>query len=366
MQDYKLVSADSHVIEPMALWQRYIDPAYRERAPRLIRQGDAEMILIEGLEPSIAGLLATAGQSPEERSISGGLDKGVTGGWDPVARLADMDKDDVEVEVLYPTVSFGMWKAPDLDYQFACMRAYNRWMSDYARTASDRLVGLGLVSLADVGRATEEIRSFPALSLRGVCIAATPRAGETYALPKFDPFWAVAQDLGLPVSLHVLTGSEEDRDTSGTRDFVADYVMWPRFVQQTIADLITGGVLERFPRLKVISAEIDVGWIGSFQSRLDHAYREHRHWSGACAQLRMLPSEYFRRQVYGTFMDDPAGIAARELIGVENMLWGNDYPHPDACWPHSRETIARGFKGVSDAETRRIVRDNALELYGLA
>jgi predicted TIM-barrel fold metal-dependent hydrolase len=80
----------------------------------------------------------------------------------------------------------------------------------------------------------------------------------------------------------------------------------------------------------------------------------------------MLPSEYFRRQVYGTFMDDPAGVAAREQIGVQNMLWGNDYPHPDACWPHSRETIARGFKGVSEAETRRIVRDNALELYGLA
>ena len=172
-----------------------------------------------------------------------------------------MDKDDVEVEVLYPTVSFGMWKAPDIDYQFACMRAYNRWMSDYARSAPGRLVGLGLVSLTDVDKAAEELRSFPALGLRGACIAATPRAGETYALPKFDPFWAVAQDLGLPISLHVLTGSEQDRDTSGARDFVADYAMWPRFVQQTIADLITGGVLERFPRLKVISAEIDVGWI---------------------------------------------------------------------------------------------------------
>jgi predicted TIM-barrel fold metal-dependent hydrolase len=125
-------------------------------------------------------------------------------------------------------------------------------------------------------------------------------------------------------------------------------------------------VLERFPRLKVVSAEIDIGWIGTFLSRLDHAYREHRHWSGACAQLRMLPSEYFHRQVYATFMDDPAGIASREQIGVRNILWGNDYPHPDASWPHSRETIARSFEGVSEAETRRIVRDNAIELYGLA
>jgi predicted TIM-barrel fold metal-dependent hydrolase len=366
MSDYRLVSADSHVIEPMDMWPRYIEPDYRARAPRLVRQGDADMIAIDGLAPTPAGLLATAGQSPEERSLAGGLDKGIAGGWDPVARLADMDKDDIELEVLYPTVSFGMWKAPDLDYQYACMRAYNRWMADYAGTSPGRLVGLGLVSLRDVGRAIEELKGFPAKGLRGACIAATPRAGETYALPRFDPFWAVAQDLGLPISLHVLTGSEEDRDTSGARDFVADYVMWPRFVQQTIADLIAGGVLERFPRLKVISAEIDVGWVGTFLSRLDHAYREHRHWSGACAQLRMLPSEYFHRQVYATFMDDAAGLASREQIGVRNMLWGNDYPHPDACWPHSRETIARGFKGVPDAETRRIVRDNALELYGLA
>ena len=365
VQDYRLVSADSHVVEPMEMWSRYIEPAYRSRAPSLIRRGDADFIAFEGLGAVPAGLVATAGQAPEDHAISGGLDQGVTGGWDPHARLVDMDKDDIEIDVLYPTISFVLWKAADVDYQYACMRAYNRWMVDYVGAAPDRLVGLGLVSLSDVDAAVREVAGFAASGLRGVCIAANPRSGEHYGLPKFDPFWAAVQDHGLPIHLHVLTGSADDRDLRGERDFVADYVMFPHHIQQTIADLITGGVLERFPSLTVVSAEIDIGWIGTYLSRMDHAYHVHRHWSGACPQLKMLPSEYFHRQVYATFMDDPSGIMAREMIGVGNIMWGSDYPHPDACWPNSQETIERNFAGVPVAETRRIVRDNALALYAL-
>ena len=365
MPNYGLVSADSHVVEPMEMWANYIDPAYRARAPRLITEGDADYIQFEGLPKFPAGLIATAGQDPELRSATGGLDQGVTGGWDPVARLADMDTDGVEIEVLYPTVSFGLWKAPDIDYQYACMRAYNRWIVDYIGEAPDRLVGLGLASLSDIEAAVAEVQNFRAMGLRGVCIAANPRSGEHYGLPKFDPFWAVVQDLGLPVHLHVLTGSSEEGDLMGPRDFVASYVMFPRHIQQTIADLITEGVLERFPGLNVVSAEIDIGWIGTYLSRMDHAYEVHGHWSGACAQLTMLPSDYFHRQVYATFMDDPSGIAAREFIGVENIMWGNDYPHPDACWPNSVKTIERNFAGVSETDKRKIVRDNALALYSI-
>ena len=246
------------------------------------------------------------------------------------------------------------------------MRAYNRWMVDYVSAAPDRLIGLGMVSLGDIDAAIAELRTFADRGLRGVCIAANPRSDERYGMPKFDPFWAVAEELNLPVHLHVLTGSSEEGDLNGDRDFVASYVMFPRHIQQTIADLITEGVLERFPGLKVVSAEIDIGWIGTYLSRMDHALEVHGHWSGACPQLTMPPSAYFHRQVYATFMDDPSGILARSTIGVENIMWGNDYPHPDACWPHSRETIARNFAGVPDEETRKIVRDNALELYGFA
>ena len=366
MPDYLLVSADSHVIEPIEMWQEYIDPALRERAPRIIQIDDADYVEFEGLAPFAAGLVATAGQDPSERSASGGLDQGITGGWDPKARLVDMDTDGVEIEVLYPTASFGLWKSPDVAYQYACMRAYNRWMVDYVSAAPDRLIGLGMVSLGDIDAAIDELRTFPDRGLRGVCIAANPKSGEHYGMPKFDAFWDVAGEIGLPVHLHVLTGASEEGDLNGDRDFVASYVMFPRHIQQTIADLITEGVLERFPGLKVVSAEIDIGWIGTYLSRMDHAFEVHGHWSGACSQLTMPPSAYFHRQVYATFMDDPSGILSRSTIGVGNIMWGNDYPHPDACWPHSRETIARNFAGVSDEETRKIVRDNALALYGFA
>src|SRR6476620_7628058 len=93
MPDYQLVSADSHVVEPMEMWQEYIDPAFRDRAPRVIKVDDADYLEFEGLPAFPAGLVATAGQDPEERSASGGLDQGITGGWDPKARLLDMDTD---------------------------------------------------------------------------------------------------------------------------------------------------------------------------------------------------------------------------------------------------------------------------------
>ena len=116
--------------------------------------------------------------------------------------------------------------------------------------------------------------------------------------------------------------------STATADFVASYVMFPRHIQQTIADLITEGVLERFPELKVVSAEIDIGWIGTYLSRMDHAFEVHGHWSGACPQLTMPPSSYFHRQVYATFMDDPSGILARSSHRGREHHVGQRLPPP--------------------------------------
>ncbi len=128
--------------------------------------------------------------------------------------------------------------------------------------------------------------------------------------------------------------------------------------------MIFSGVLERFPRLKFVSAENEVGWLPFFLQKLDQAQEEYRYLYPAPLALR--PSEYFRRQVFATFIDDPVGVATREFIGVENIMWSSDYPHTVSTWPHSREVVERDFKDVPETDKRRIVRENVAQLYGFA
>jgi predicted TIM-barrel fold metal-dependent hydrolase len=135
-------------------------------------------------------------------------------------------------------------------------------------------------------------------------------------------------------------------------------------VQRTLVVLIFSGVLERFPRLRFVSAENEVGWLPFFLQKLDQAQEEYRYLYPAPLTLR--PTEYFRRQVFATFIDDPVGVASREFIGVENIMWSSDYPHTVSTWPHSREVVERDFKGVPEGEKRLIVRENVARLYGLA
>ena len=119
-----------------------------------------------------------------------------------------------------------------------------------------------------------------------------------------------------------------------------------------------------FPELKLVSAENEVGWLPFYLQKLDQAREEYRYLYPVPLKLR--PSEYFRRQIFATFIDDPVGVANREHVGVENIMWSSDYPHTVSTWPHSREVVERDFKGVPEDEKRLIVRGNVARLYGLS
>jgi predicted TIM-barrel fold metal-dependent hydrolase len=128
--------------------------------------------------------------------------------------------------------------------------------------------------------------------------------------------------------------------------------------------LIFSGVLERFPRLKFVSAENDVAWAPHLVERADKYYRR---WKEAYnAPLSLKPSEYFRRQCYATFIDDPLGLEIYQRVGVDNMMWSTDYPHQAATWPHSQEVLERDFRRIPEADLRKIVRENTAKLYGFA
>jgi len=342
-----IISADSHVTEPADLWCERLDRSLRGRAPRVVRDyaTDRYLFVAPGVRPFAIATGFGAGKQGHDlkRHIHRGYEAARPGGWDPAARIADQDADGVSCEVLYPTHGMRLFALPDAELQRACFRAYNDWIVELASYDRARLIALGAISLYDVGSAVAELERVGRLGAAGVLIAGSPPLGQpTYGSRAYDPFWAAAEALRLPVSLHCIT-SGSARQTVSTSPYV-QYLDVIYDVQRSLAELVCGGVLERFPALAVVSAENDCGWFPHFLHRLDHAHE--RFCKHSAEPLAFPPSVYVRRQVYATFQDDPTGPLTWRQFGEDNYLWASDYPHVDSTWPDSRDTIARTLEST--------------------
>ncbi len=360
MTRYDVISADSHVIEAADLWLNYIDPRFRDRAPRVLQQKDTDVFYCEGVSLLPIGGASGAGKRPEEHRREGRYERDVRrGGWDPHERLKDMKADGVDAEVLYPTFAMRMFGLEDVAFQLACFQAYNNWVKDYSYAHPERLKGIGLVPLLDLETGIGELKRIKEIGLAGAMIAIYPTEDRQYSSPTYDPFWAAVQDLDLPVSLHILTEGKAPKPSSWAESATASGL-----IQRSLANMIFGGVFHRFPKLKVISAENDAGWAAYFMERIDYLFYGRRGFWKHEIPLDTLPSEYFHRNVYLTFMRDRSLVPVREEIGVDKLMWPSDYPHSDSTWPNSQEVIQRLFSNVPADQRRKIVAENAARLYG--
>jgi predicted TIM-barrel fold metal-dependent hydrolase len=377
MDERKLLSADSHVNEPGDLWVERIDKAFRDRAPRVVdnlpgRQPGSYLVL-EDIPPIHLTQGLGAGKKPEELPAffqQTTYKDARRGGWDPAERLKDMEMDGVEGEVIYTTLGFRQFWFKDAALQQACFRAYNDWLAEYCSYAPKQLAGLALISLYDIEEAVRELQRCRQIGLKGAMVWASPPEDRPYSAPLYDPFWAAAQDLHMPLSLHAITGMGPE--SQATRAMGREIQPVDRYlravtgadeVKRTLTVFIFSGVLERFPGLKLVSAENNVGWLPFVIQRWDQAHASSRFMQTTPLTLR--PSEYFHRQVYATFIDDAVGVENRHQIGIDNIMWSSDYPHTASTWPHSRDIIARDFKAAPEAEKWKIVRENVIALYDL-
>ena len=367
MDRSSVLSADSHVIEPADLWSKRIDQRYRDRAPRVekgVGETPGECFVCEDLDPFPVSGFAVAGVHPDDYGEK--LLQGYAGvrpsGWDPAARIKDQDVDHVCGEVLYPSLAMTLYGIDDGGLRAACFRAYNDWMAEFCSYDQRRLAGIGLIPMDDVQDAVSEVARCADLGLRGGLIWGIPPEETPYDSAVWDPLWAAAQDATLPLSLHILTG-RRGMDLDGG-SMMKVYPSLPHKLERSISDLIFGGVLERFPRLQIVSAENDIGWIAHFLQRLDHAYEKYRLLETGTV-IPEPPSHYFRRQVYATFQQDRVGVLARELVGVGNLMWASDFPHSDSTWPDSMDSIAHDFAGVPENEAHQITAGNCADLYGI-
>jgi len=375
MARHGIVSADSHMTEPADLWSERLDQRYRDRSPHVIEnpgEGPAWLFVAEGTDPfPLAGSFA-AGRSGEElREVFGkGYEAARPSGWDPVERIKDQELDGLDAEILYPSLGMNLFAMPDGDLQRACFHAYNDWLAEYCSHDPKRLYGIGLVSLEDLDRVGEDLERIAKQGMRGAMVWGSPPADRPYEDRIYDPFWKAVSELDLPVSLHIIAGRGKTSGTLGDAlpgktavDPNVWYMTVLHEVQESVARIVLGGVLERFPKLKVVSVENDVGWFPHFLYRMDHVYEKFKQMRPD--PLPRKPSEYVARQVFATFQDDPIGPLTHEIFGADNYMWASDFPHSDSTFPESRAWIEKNFEGVPADVKRKIVHDNVAGLYGM-
>jgi uncharacterized protein len=320
-----------------------------------------------GATDMIEALLAWTTREDWGRSVRPEVSQGA---FEPGARLQDMDREGVDVAVNYPTPLLGVSDFPDISSSVVACRAYNDWFArHYHDAAPDRLFAMALVSLlAPDDAAAEAARAVCDLGAVGVMVQ--PYAGEIHLCdPELDVLWAALQEHDVPVGIHGSRHTCAPHLRSDSFRNQARFYALSHPVQQQIAmgDLVLGGVLERFPRLKVVFLESGVGWMPTYIDRLDEAYRSVREdWPDRGVELGRLPSEYLLSGTcwFSCDPDEPNLAAAVDFLGTDQVIYASDYPHFDCSFPDSvKELIEES--GLSDRVLTKVAGGNSRALYGL-
>jgi predicted TIM-barrel fold metal-dependent hydrolase len=368
--DRLILSSDSHVFEPPDLWTQGIDKAFRSRAPRMVRMGDVDHLVIEdGRTIAGIGLISNAGtryEAPEQIADHGRFEDVHQGGYDPAQHLKDMVIDGVHGEVLYPSQGLFYYKVADPQLFSAICRAYNDWLAEFCSVDPQRLKPIAMLNVDDVGDAVGELERTAKLGFAGAMITEYPLEDQRYDQPAYEPLWAAAAGLGMPLSLHTATrrlrtdsalGDRSVRDASrrATKAFLPALSM---------CDMIFAGVFERHPELRLAIVEFELSWVPYVLTQMDYTYRERNQEALYRFKGEALPSDFFARNVSLSFQEDDVGIRLRHRIGVDGMMWGSDYPHSESTFPRSRQVLDEILQGVPEDERAKIVCHNAARLYG--
>jgi len=376
MSSYNVISADSHIVEPPDLYESRIEPKFRSRAPRIERHRtrtgqEYDAWYLDGVRVGTIGSVIQAGrrfEDPGSIDFLGVWEDVRKAAYEPHAMLEELEADGVWGACLQPSQGLFWYRLPDSELLSALCRAYNAWITDFCRAAPGRFKGIGMLNVDDVDDACQELERCAERGLAGAFIPVYPVAERPYRHASYDRLWWTAQDLEMPLLLHVATmrggipGSEFTIDINQlTAAGLANSDYWMRY---SLTAMIFAGVFDRFPRLKVGSVEHETAWVPHWLRQMDFTYRERpalgRAWKSRHA---MLPSEYWQRNMFVEFMEDDCGIRLRDVIGVDNMLWGNDFPHAESTWPKSREFLDRIFAGTPDEDRRKITADNAARIF---
>ena len=377
MPDYRIISSDNHVVEPPDLWTTRMDAKYRDRGPRIESTEIGDIWFVDNTRTfaTIFGMASQPGQRFEDPSqlVRGDVFGNVRpGAYIGEEALKDMDIDGVDVGLVYPTLAIFLYIAvADSDLLTAIQRTYNDFAVEYCSADPKRLKTVATINVDDI---QEGIREMERCAKVGAVGATIPSYNMRlpYSSPDFDPLWAAAQDMQMPISLHIATPRPEAGTTWGHlamdsfafgNHLLANGDHW---VRMSFYEMIQTGVFDRFPKLKVGSVEHELNWVPYFLERMDYDYAER---SAGVHGYRLKnagrPSDVFHSNCFVDFQEDVLGIQHRDIIGVDNILWGSDYPHTESTWPRSRQFIDDLLAECTAEEKAKIVSGNSARIYQL-
>ncbi len=379
--DYRVISADDHIDLrwlPKDLWTQRLPANLRDRGPHVAETDKGALWICDGELWGTWGAYTAAQGSGAKWALERGgvMREGELRPTVPEMRLEDMDRDGVDASVMYgPTDPLNV---ADPELRRACYRAYNDWLVDFCAAKPDRLIGVGHLSLEDPEFAREELERMAKQGVRHFNILAA-RANPPVYNKRWEPFWSLAEETGIPIGFHLCvvvkrtrpeSAENEDPWVAAATNVAANHQGFQLIAP--ITGLIFTGMLDRHPKLKLVMAEAGLAWVPNMIQSLDtHCRRlkEGRRLIGKEGDAQhlpeMMPSEYFPRNIWITFEDDPAGVKMLGLLDENRVMWASDYPHPASTWPYSQQVIENQMHGVPEGVQQKILNGNARALYGL-
>jgi predicted TIM-barrel fold metal-dependent hydrolase len=383
------ISVDDHLIEPARLWQERVPERWRDRAPRIVRDGDNEFWAYEDRQIVTTGLNAVAGKRREEFSpepIS--YDDMRAGCYEPAARVADMDQGGVLASLMFP--SFPRYcgqvfhEANDKELALVCVRAWNDFiLEEFAGAYPGRFIPMMIIPLWDPAAAATEIERTAALGAKSIAFSENPTK---LGLPSihteyWHPVFRAAEEAGFVLSMHVGSSSNLIR-TSDDMPTLAFMAYSPAANQAgTLLDWLFSGNFDRFPGLKIALSEGSIGWIPYFLERAEQVVDKQRFWASrfdismnashergeakgaASFSLDTDIRQLFKDHVYGTFIEDHAGLRLLDVIGEDNVMLECDYPHSDSTWPDTVNLANKWLGHLPDDVQHKITVGNACRVY---
>jgi predicted TIM-barrel fold metal-dependent hydrolase len=380
---FKVIDADAHMHEPQYLWERYVEPAYRDQVPKVAFMDGAFMVY----EPDGRIIPKTEKQPKLPATAWADMDakygEAYRTWWSAETRLKDMDTHGWDVQVLLPTGNNGNFAyrvaLKDAKLGAAMCRAYNNWCRDYCDADPKRLKFVAVLPASDTEamlvEARRAVKELGAVSVRNPFLP----EGRWLHEPEYDALWQLACELDFPISVHGEyrqrrfhpfaggnRGNVDDRDMQQLALRGLDHALgFPCDNMATMGHFIFTGILDRFPELRLGILESNVGWVPFWLGRMDeHTHGRNSVMGNAVERLPMLPSEYFKRQITVTCDSDESALSyAVEHLNGDNIAWNTDYPHPDAPKPENALPDLDAQQ-ISDEAKGKILWDNAVTLYG--
>lgn len=379
LRDHVICDSDLHVMEPPDLWTRYIEPEYASVAPRGLSERERDMrvrvqdfvLLRTGpIRPGRIDGRKTGWRAEHDDVYADSVRRG----WDPQSQLNAMDAEGLDLAVLFPSRGLFVLGLDSTDhvgrngiepaFAAAIARAYNNWMRDFCAHAPARMFGAGMVAAHDVdGAVLEARRCVEDLGFRAVFLPPATVNGRPWYHPAYDPLWAEIERLDVPIAFH--GGGQTFLRPDFSLEVLDRLMLWHTFSQPLGIQFVTacfcgGGILERFPDLRVALLEGNCSWAPWFLHRLD----EHYEWTGwyEAPELTRPPSEYFRRNCWiAVEADEVTAASFVDTYGDSKLIFSTDYPHGDSKFPHALDAF--DTLPFSDATKARIVGTNWSDLY---